>query len=114
MFEKSHRPHFRPAKILFFIVAAILFLIVIGGIVMLLWNAILPDLTGVRQIKWWEAMGILALSRILFGSFHLGKKAKRGGPGPKSFWANKWRNMSNEERAEFKERWKERCRSKGD
>lgn len=45
------------------------FALVMGYLVMWLWNAILPDVLGVRSINYWQAIGILALSRILFGGF---------------------------------------------
>ena len=55
----------------------------IGGLaVMLLWNAILPAVLGVAALTYWQAIGILALSRLLFGGFHRGGPwgGRRGGP----------------------------------
>jgi hypothetical protein len=49
----------------------------ITAVVMLLWNAILPALLGVKLIGYWQAMGLLILSRILFGSFGSGSGHKR-------------------------------------
>src|SRR5262245_4459313 len=50
------------------VLTGILLFIAIGGtIVMLLWNWILPPLTGWREITFWQAIGLLALCRILFG-----------------------------------------------
>lgn len=44
--------------------------IAIGGeVVMHLWNWLLPALFGWRQITFWQALGLLALCRILFGGF---------------------------------------------
>lgn len=44
--------------------------IAIGGEVVLhLWNWLLPALFGWRQITFWQALGLLALCRILFGGF---------------------------------------------
>src|SRR5260370_41269291 len=51
-------------------ILAILAFIAIGGeIVMQLWNGLLPPIFGWRQITFWQALGILALCRILFGGF---------------------------------------------
>ena len=36
-----------------------------GFIVMSLWNAILPVVLGVKVITFWQALGILVLSKIL-------------------------------------------------
>lgn len=38
-----------------------------GEIVKLLWNALLPELFGWPTITLWQALGLLALCRILFG-----------------------------------------------
>ncbi len=46
-----------------------LFITIGGEVVMLLWNWLLPPLFGFRQITFWQALGILALCRILFGGF---------------------------------------------
>ena len=50
------------------IVGIALFIFIGGEIVMRLWNWLLPPLFGWRQITFWQAVGILALCRILFGS----------------------------------------------
>jgi hypothetical protein len=43
---------------------------------MSLWNCLLPEILGVKSITFWQAMGILILSKILFGGFHFGKGMK--------------------------------------
>lgn len=48
------------------IIGAVIF-IVLGLLVMSLWNALLPAILGVKAIGFWQALGILVLSRILFG-----------------------------------------------
>jgi len=40
-----------------------------GEIVLHLWNWLLPSLFGWREITFWQAVGLLALCRILFGGF---------------------------------------------
>ena len=40
-----------------------------GWVVMLLWNWLAPALFGLRLINFWQALGLLALCRILFGGF---------------------------------------------
>jgi hypothetical protein len=52
---------------------AFLLFIVFGGIaVQLLWNWLVPDILNLRRITFWEALGLLALCRILFGGFGRG------------------------------------------
>ena len=60
---------------LFFIPLAIvgmtLFIVIGGEVVLHLWNWLVPSLFGWRQITFWQAVGLLALCRILFGGFGL-------------------------------------------
>ena len=54
--------------IIFFAPVAIALFILIGGeLIMHLWNWLLPPLFGWRQVTFWQAFGLLALCRILFG-----------------------------------------------
>lgn len=56
----------------FFFVAPPAFLLFIalgGALVMQLWNWLLPELFGWRTVTFWQALGLLALCRILFGGF---------------------------------------------
>ncbi|MFT3825824.1 MAG: hypothetical protein QM731_18035 [Chitinophagaceae bacterium] len=79
-------------------------------IVMSLWNAILPSVLHVGTVTFWQALGILVLSKILFGGFH-----GRGGWGHKrnrmmrERMHEKWHNMTPEERESFRNQWRERC-----
>lgn len=79
-------------------------------VVMSLWNNILPEVLGVKTISFWQAMGILVLSKILFGGFR-----GKGGGGRKrgKHWKNnlreKWEQMSPEQREQFKSKWYNRC-----
>jgi hypothetical protein len=51
------------------ILGILLFVVIGGEIVRQLWNWLLPPLFGWRQITFWQALGMLALCRILFGGF---------------------------------------------
>ncbi|WP_435523349.1 hypothetical protein [Chryseobacterium indoltheticum] len=46
-----------------------LIFLVVALIVMSLWNCILPEIIGVKTINYWQAMGILILSKILLEVF---------------------------------------------
>jgi hypothetical protein len=54
-----------------------LFILIGGGLVMLLWNWLLPPLFGWPEITLLQGFGLLALCRILFGGF--GKGGGGGG-----------------------------------
>ncbi len=81
----------------------------VGGLVMFLWNAILPDLLGLRAISFWQAVGLFILSRILLGGLHFGKRHRGASPFAKSEFRQKFINMSDEEKEAFKNEWKQRC-----
>jgi len=51
------------------ILGMLLFIAIGGEVVLQLWNWLLPPLFSWRQITFWQALGILALCRILFGGF---------------------------------------------
>ena len=73
-------------------------LIWIGGeVVMHLWNWNLPALFGFRQITFWQAIGLFALCRILFGGV-------MGGGGGRS---NPGRRMRRRVRERMNEHWEE-------
>lgn len=77
-------------------------------IVMTLWNCLLPEILGVKSISFWQAMGILVLSKILFGGFH--GKFGQGMRGMKEkHLHHRMEGMSDEEKEKFKEIWKQKC-----
>jgi Ca2+/H+ antiporter, TMEM165/GDT1 family len=90
----------------FFFLVPIAILFGLTFIVMWLWNAILPEIIYVKTISYWQAMGILVLSKILFGGFS--KCGNNSYGNRKRQFINKIKNMSPEERMTFKEAWK--CR----
>ena len=57
-----------------------LFIALGGEVVRLLWNWLLPPLFGWAQITFWQALGLLALCRILFGGFGLHGSGRSGCP----------------------------------
>lgn len=82
---------------------------IFGWVVMLLWNCILPVVLGVSTITFWQALGILVLSKILFGAFKCGHGYHKDYHS--HHWHDKWMHMSPEERDKMKAEWKERCGS---
>ncbi len=85
-------------------------LLVIAGIftlsfvVMELWNWLMPYLfTGTAIINYWQALGILALSKILFGGFHRKCRCRCSHKGYwQSRFKNKWDNLDQNEREKIK------------
>jgi hypothetical protein len=74
---------------------ATLALAAFGYVVMSLWNAVLPAVTGLHAITFWQAVGLLVLSRILFGGLR-GRGHWRGR------MQARWQQMTPEERERFR------------
>ncbi len=96
-------------KIAGFIVLAIAMTALLSYVVMLLWNTVLTAvITSVSVISFWQALGLLILSKILFGGFKGGWGNHRS-----SHWKQemkeKWQGMTAEEREKVKEEWRSRC-----
>lgn len=87
------------------IIAATALFALAGWVVMMLWNWLLPELTGFKTITVMQSYGLLLLSRILFAS------------GGGKVWGRAWKSemrermdcMSPEEKARFKAKWEQRC-----
>jgi Ca2+/H+ antiporter, TMEM165/GDT1 family len=88
----------------------------LGFIVMKLWNWILPDVFHApgMTITFIQALGLLALSRILFSGFsRWGCRHHGCGVGKREHWKNKFKarfeSMSPEEKEKFKSHYKKCC-----
>jgi hypothetical protein len=92
----------RALKIITFVVVGVA---VLSGVVMALWNWLMPALfSGLHAIKYTQALGLLVLSKILFSGFrgrgHGGWH--RHGPGGRQRW-ERWQKMTPEEREQFQQ-----------
>jgi hypothetical protein len=102
-------------KWIFFVgpLALAAFVAIGGEVVMHLWNWLVPALFGWRQITFWQALGLLVLSRILFGN--LGGGGGGGGGGGKDHSkcerrnSGRWERMSPDEREKFRQDMRSRC-----
>jgi hypothetical protein len=87
-------------------VALVLFIAIGGEVVMHLWNWLVPVLFGWRQITVWQALGLLALCRILFGNIGGGGSHRSNFRRRK---AERWEQMTPEEREKFRQGMRSRC-----
>jgi hypothetical protein len=90
---------------LLFIPLAIAAFFGVTYIVMELWNNILPGVLHIGTITYWQAMGIFVLCKILFGFGHRGGRG--GAPWMRGRMQERFKNMSPEERAKFREKWEQ-------
>ncbi len=106
----SHSPK-SVGAILALIGVGALYITVMSGLVMLLWNFVMPKAMGASPIGFLHAFGLFVLFRILFGGIFFGRR-RRSFYAKKKAWQEKWMGMSEEEREEFKSQWKQRCENK--
>ena len=101
----------RLTRLLIFAPLAILGMVIfswIGGeLVMHLWNWLAPMLFGLPQVNFWQAIGLLALCRILFGGFGFSggghRHSRRRMEGRISERVDeRWDQMTPEERERFR------------
>jgi hypothetical protein len=82
---------------------AVIFLL-ICLVLMALWNSLTPALFGWKPITFWQAAGLLILSRILFGG---------GFRGRSGHWRHRmrerWEKLTPEEREKFRAAMSARC-----
>jgi|SRR5450755_4622416 len=87
-----------------------LFFFLFGYVTMSLWNWLMPSLFGLHLITFWQAIGILILSKLIFGGFH-------GSRGGRRHWRGRmrerWEHMTPEEREKFRAGMRDRCGSFG-
>jgi len=88
------------------ILGLLLFVFIGGEVVKQLWNWLLPPLFGWRQVTFWQALGILALCRILFGGFGHGRSSRSN---IRRRMSERWENMSAEERERLRQGMRSRC-----
>ncbi len=94
-------------KVIGFTLIAFACLAGLAWVVMLLWNNVLIEVVSVSAVTYWQALGLLILSKILFGGF-------RGKGGDyKRKWKEKMEHklsgLSETEREKIKEEWRQRC-----
>lgn len=103
--------------LVFIPICFVAFVAVFGGLVMLLWNWLMPDIFGLSEISFWQSIGLLLLCKILFGGIsgcgHHGHHGHNGAcHGEKNKLREHWENMTPEERQRIVEQHKVSCADK--
>lgn len=87
----------RARKMLMLLPIGLLAIAIFGFGVMSLWNWLVPAVFGGRLITFWQALGMLVLSRILVGGFSRPRVV------------HKWEQLTPEEREKFRAGMRRRC-----
>ena len=99
------------------VVLGALFLAAVGFVVMWLWNTLVPPIFSGPELTFWQALGLLALTRILVGGTfgrgrhkgHWKQKWNKGGHMWKDRLRRKVEKMNPEERAAFFDKARGKC-----
>lgn len=77
-----------------------------GLLVTSLWNSLMPHIFNYPTITFWQALGLLFLSRLLFGRFGggWGRAVRR------ARFARGWKDLTPEQRDRFRQGMEARCR----
>jgi hypothetical protein len=51
------------------LIFVVLFALAFGFLVKWIWNLLMPDLFGLKEITYWQAFGMVILAKLLFGAF---------------------------------------------
>jgi hypothetical protein len=93
----------RAIKVVFLAIIAVG---VLSLVVMGLWNALMPGIFGAKAVTFWQAVGLLVLSKLLFGGF---RPYGGGGRQWRRRMAERWEHMTPEEREKFKHGMRHGC-----
>jgi hypothetical protein len=88
-----------------FILFAVVAALVLSFVAMHLWNWLMPPVFGLHLITFWQALGLLVLSRLLLGCH--GRWG--GGMHWRSRMMERWAQMTPEEREKFRTGMQGRC-----
>jgi hypothetical protein len=73
-----------------------------GQAVHYLWNWLMPTLFGLPSVTFWQSVGLLGLSWVLFGGWRgFGRPGHRGGHWRRRM-IERWEKMTPEEREKFR------------
>ena len=98
----------RIVKLVEVLVFAIVFVAGFGSAVWQLWNLLMPKIFSLPVIGFWQALGLLSLSWLLFGGFR-GPFGFGGHRGYGRRMRGRWANMTPEQRAQFRDAMQSRC-----
>ena len=91
------------------LLVAVIVIVGFGQALLHLWNWLMPGLFGLHTITFWQAVGLLALSWLLFG----GWRGFQGSHRHREHWRRRmrerWEQMTPEEREKFKQGMRGYC-----
>ncbi|GGF17445.1 hypothetical protein [Hymenobacter cavernae] len=96
-----------------FVLFALLFVAAVGSLTMYLWNELVPLLFHGPVINFWQTLGLLLLSRILFGGWGRGGHGQASWARKKKIWREKMESrlsgMTPEQQEKFRQKMQTAC-----
>lgn len=80
-----------------FLMFGVMFVAIGGLLLMGLWNLLMPEIFRLPAISFWQALGLLVLSRVLFGGWAGWGRRMR-----KARFVRGWADLTPEERERFR------------
>ena len=96
---------YRFLKVLKIALFGALAITIVNFVVMSLWNVLMPAIFALHAITFWQSLGLLLLSKILFGGF----RPPGGGTRWRRRMFERWEQMTPEEREKFKQGLRRGC-----
>lgn len=103
------KPFLYRGRFIFIPIAIAAFVALTGFVVMNLWNWLIPAIFHLGFIDFWQAVGLFVLSKILFGFGKGGRGMYGGAPWMRHRMEERFKNMTPEEKEQFKEKMRQRC-----
>lgn len=98
-------------RFLKFVFMAVAFVLLAAYAVMLLWNALMPYIFTLKPITYFQALGLMLLSKLLFGCWRSGRKSNCS-HSLNNLNAKQIDAMNPEEREKFKAQFYNKCKEK--
>lgn len=87
--------------------AVLAFVALLSLLVYALWNGVVADVLGVKAITYWQALGLLVLSKILFGGFPVGGRRCRSRV-REHMLSKHWESLDPEQREHMRDEMRRR------
>ncbi len=94
---RPHRAASRIVRVLMLLPVFLIFFALLVWAVNALWNGLMPNIFGLPAITYWQALGLMVLSWILFG----GLRGRSGHGSWRYGMRRRWERMTPAERDEF-------------
>lgn len=104
--DPDARRMMKAVKVLLMVIGILLLAVLLGFVVMFLWNVTMAEIFDLPTISYWQAVGLFLLAKMFFG-FGGGSNSSKS----KSHHGKKWKHGDTEEvdfksDKEFKEFWR--------